>query len=406
MQSGMMPMNLGVEKVLDKLQPSIPEIKYGFILSQFDLDEGVVQRGETFGLLLSLRGFPDGVIHGVIEAGKEVFNLSRNFAIGKNYAFLTRKGEKKPAYFIYEPNIYEYVVFNLEAPYSANKVKRPVNVHEAAYRGEITASLWQAIEKCGAGYEAAAKLEDALETSVDFSHAQVGDEFKMIVEEKYIEGEKVGIGNVLAAYYKQNGREHYVFWFDDGGKYKGYYDQEGRPMKSRFLKAPVKYTRISSRYNPKRFHPILKRTRPHLGTDYAAPHGTPIYAVGSGVVVEKGYTRGNGNYIKIKHDNTYQTQYLHMSGFAKGIKKGSYVSQGQVIGYVGSTGLATGPHVCFRFWKNGRQVNHLKEYLPPAPPLPQEILPEFFKVRDKYLALLNKSEESVWGDEEETLTAP
>jgi murein DD-endopeptidase MepM/ murein hydrolase activator NlpD len=244
-------------------------------------------------------------------------------------------------------------------------------------------------------------MEDALETSVDFSHVQVGDEFKLVYDEKYIEGKRVGVGNVHAAYYKQadSDKEHYVFWYDGGGEHVGFYDQEGRPMKGRFLKAPVKYTRISSRYNPRRFHPVLKRVRPHLGTDYAAPTGTPIYAVGNGVVVAKGYTKGNGNYIKIKHDKVYQTQYLHMSGFAKGIKKGSYVSQGQVIGYVGSTGLATGPHVCFRFWKNGKQINHLREYFPPSKPLPDELLPEFFKVRDVYMEKLKAVDSSVAMDE-------
>ncbi len=406
MRSGIVPVSMVNEQILHAFSLEMPVMKYGFVLNHFDVDEGVVDRGETFGLLLSLRGFSDKEIQQILTAGKEVYSISRNFVVGKKYVLLTRKGENRPAYFIYEPNVYEYIVYDLTAPYSVKKEERPVEVREASYAGEITSSLWNAIEACGAGYEAAAKLEDALETSVDFSHIQLGDQFKMIIEEKYIEGEKVGTGNVLAAYYKQSDREHYVFWFDNGGKYKGYYDREGRPMKSRFLKAPVKYTRISSRYNPRRFHPILKRTRPHLGTDYAAPHGTPIYAVGNGVVVEKGYTRGNGNYIKIKHDKTYQTQYLHMSRFAKGIKKGSYVSQGQVIGYVGSTGLATGPHVCFRFWKNGKQVNHLKEYLPPAPPLPEDILPDFFKVRDKYFQLLQHRTESVWGDDEPFVSSP
>ncbi len=175
----------------------------------------------------------------------------------------------------------------------------------------------------------------------------------------------------------------------------------------------MKYTRISSKYNPKRFHPILKRVRPHLGTDYAAPEGTPIYAIGDGTVEEAAYTKGNGRYVKIKHDKVYQTQYLHMSRFAKGIRRGAHVSQGEVIGYVGSTGLATGPHVCFRFWKNGRQVNHLKEKLPSAKKLPDDVLQEFFKVRDKYLLELhgenfNKTDLKTQADSVETKgdTAP
>ena len=156
-------------------------------------------------------------------------------------------------------------------------------------------------------------------------------------------------------------------------------------MNKGFLRAPVKFSRISSHYNPKRFHPILKRVRPHLGTDYAAPYGTPILAVGDGVVLEATRRGGNGNFVKLKHNETYSTQYLHMKKFADGIRPGVHVKQGQVIGYVGSTGLATGPHVCFRFWKNGKQINHLKENFPPPKALPAETMPEFEKVRDQYL---------------------
>jgi murein DD-endopeptidase MepM/ murein hydrolase activator NlpD len=169
----------------------------------------------------------------------------------------------------------------------------------------------------------------------------------------------------------------------------GYFDPEGRPMKKAFLKSPVAYSRISSRYNPRRFHPIQKRVKPHLGTDYAAPRGTPIRAVADGTVTKASYTRGNGVYVKIRHDRTYETQYLHMTRYAKGIAPGVRVSQGQTIGYVGSTGLATGPHVCFRFWKNGRQVNHLRENLPPPEPMAKEELPDYFAARDRILQLMN-----------------
>ncbi|MDP4821323.1 MAG: M23 family metallopeptidase, partial [Saprospiraceae bacterium] len=166
-------------------------------------------------------------------------------------------------------------------------------------------------------------------------------------------------------------------------------DMEGRPMKKSFLKSPVQHSRISSFYNLNRFHPILKRRRPHYGTDYAAPHGTPIRAVGSGVISQASYTSGNGNFVKIKHRDNIETQYLHMSKFAKGIKPGAQVDQGDIIGYVGSTGLATGPHVCFRFWKDGKQINHLNLTFPPADPLPESEMPTFLQQRDKYLSLMN-----------------
>ena len=186
------------------------------------------------------------------------------------------------------------------------------------------------------------------------------------------------------------GEKLYEELYYENEEYAGFYDLEGRPTKKGFLKSPVKASRISSSFSMSRLHPVLKRRKPHLGTDYAAPYGTPILAVGNGVVTKAGYTRGNGKYIKIKHDKTFTTQYLHMQRFASGIKAGVHVKQGDVIGHVGSTGLATGPHVCFRFWKNGRQVNHLKENFPPPEPMPQEQLPDFFQVRDDIMEELDQ----------------
>jgi murein DD-endopeptidase MepM/ murein hydrolase activator NlpD len=265
-----------------------------------------------------------------------------------------------------------------------------VELQRRLVEGKVEPTLWDALTAADVNLEAVSLMEDALQSAVDFSQTRKHDTFKLLYDEKFIAGKSIGAGKVYAAYYQREGRESYVFWFDDGTN-RGYFDQEGRPTKKAFLRAPLKYSRISSRFNPARFHPVLKKVRPHLGTDYAAPHGTPIYSVGDGVVVEAAYTTNNGRYVKIRHDNVYQTQYLHMSGFAKGIKPGTTVSQGDVIGYVGSTGLATGPHVCFRFWKNGRQVNHLKENLPSVKQLPQEALEAFFEIRDHYLRILDGS---------------
>ncbi|MEL7223088.1 MAG: M23 family metallopeptidase, partial [Bacteroidota bacterium] len=216
---------------------------------------------------------------------------------------------------------------------------------------------------------------------------------RLVFEQDYIEGEAVAVNNVIAAQYKTGDTTFFhSFYFDNGDpEVTGYYSMEGKPMNAGFLKAPVKYARISSRYNLNRFHPVLKYRRPHYGTDYAAPYGTPIVAVGNGVVTNAGYTKGNGNYVKIRHNETHETQYLHMQKFANGIRSGVQVKQGQVIGYVGSTGLATGPHVCFRFWQNGKQINHLNLELPPAKPLSDTLMPDFIQVRDKYLPLLEQA---------------
>lgn len=364
-----------------------PNIKFGFTLDTFLVEENTIKRNQTLGTLLSSKGVEIPVIEGIIANSKGVANLSKSFKTGQDYLLLSDQGTQSPMFLVLEPSVFEYLVLNLQNG-NVQKVEREVSVNTRAVEGQIYSSLWGALSENGISPEVAAKMEDALEFYVDFSHTQNGDEFKLLYEEKSINGKSVGAGQVYAAYYLREGKEFYSFWFDNG-EHKGFYDFDGSSSRKGFLKSPLKYTRISSNFNPRRFHPILKEVRPHLGTDYAAPAGTPIYAVGDGVVEEATFSRGNGKYVKIKHDKTYQTQYLHMSRFAKGIKRGTKVAQGQVIGYVGSTGLATGPHVCFRFWKNGKQVNHLREKLPVSKKLPKEVLPDFFKVRDRYLLQLS-----------------
>jgi len=178
-----------------------------------------------------------------------------------------------------------------------------------------------------------------------------------------------GMPRIVASEFMHRGRNFPAFAFDQG-EGLDYFDETGASLRKAFLKAPVSFSRISSRFNKRRFHPVLKKVKAHLGTDYAAPRGTEIVAVGDGVVTKASYTKGNGKYVKIRHNGTYTTQYLHMS--RRNVKEGQAVRQGDVIGYVGSTGLATGPHVCFRFWKNGRQVDHLKEDFPPSTPIKEE----------------------------------
>ena len=366
---------------------TVPTIKYGFALDTFQVIEKELQSGQFLGDILQKQNLDYLSIERLVQNAKDVFDV-RHLRVGKPYMILTKDSTQQASYFIYEPNVYEYVVFELQGDMKVRKVKRPVTTEERTASGVIETSLWNTMVNNGLSYELTAKMEDALQWSIDFHHLQKGDQFKLVYDQNFIEGEAVGVGMVHAAYYKTGVNEYYAVYFDNGED-EGYYDLEGRPMNKGFLKAPVKYSRISSYYNLNRFHPILKRRRPHFGTDYAAPYGTPIYAVGSGVVTKASYTKGNGNFVKIKHDDTYQTQYLHMQKFAEGIRSGAHVKQGQVIGYVGSTGLATGPHVCFRFWKNGKQVNHLKLNFPPPAPLPEKDMPAFKKAREGYLAQLN-----------------
>jgi murein DD-endopeptidase MepM/ murein hydrolase activator NlpD len=366
-----------------------PTFKYGFMLDTFDIFQDFVKTNQTFGELLTDLGVESRAIEQIIQNCVGVFDVHRGLRKGKSYTVLTRPCEDIPSHLIFEPNEYGYVKFNLSGSLCVESVQYPVETKMVSISGAIESSLWAALTRQGVNLEAAAKMEDALQWSVDFSHALQGDEFKIVYDENQVEGRSVGAGHVHAAYYKREQKEYYAIWFQNG-EYKGYYDLEGRPAAKGFLKSPVKYTRISSKFSHSRLHPILRYSRPHLGTDYAAPYGTPIYAVGDGTVTEASYNRGNGIYVKIKHDKVYQTQYLHMSRFARGIRRGSQVSQGQIIGYVGSTGLATGPHVCFRFWKNGVQVNHLKLELPKPKQLPKKILEEYFVIRDKFVKLLDR----------------
>ena len=375
------------EKVeLSSFPITIPTIKYGFAIDTFQVVEDEIKSNQFLGDILSKYGVDYVSIEQLVQNAKPVFDI-RHIRVGKPYMILAKDTTQRADYFIYEPSVYEYYVFHLKDDLKVEHVERPVTTEIQTMDGTINASLWQTMVDNGVSYELTAKMEDALQWSVDFYHVQKGDHFELIYEQNYIEGQKVGVGQVKAAHYTTGPTQFQAYWYENE-KFQGYYDEKGRPMKKTFLKAPVKYSRISSKFNMNRFHPILKRRKPHLGTDYAAPYGTPIYAVADGVVTKANYTKGNGRFVKIKHDKKYQTQYLHMQGFAEGIKSGVHVKQGQVIGYVGSTGLATGPHVCFRFWMDGKQVNHLKLNFPEPDPLPEEELPAFNKIRDSYLTRL------------------
>ncbi|MCO6490630.1 MAG: peptidoglycan DD-metalloendopeptidase family protein [Phaeodactylibacter sp.] len=368
---------------------TVPTIKYGFAIDTFQVLDRAIQPGQFLADILLAQQVDYPSIERIVANSADVFDV-RHLRVGKPYTILTKDSTQQAEYLIYEPNVFEYIVFELRGDNTVDRHQREVTTEVRSAAGTLETSLWNAIVGQGLSYDLAAKMEDALQWSIDFHHLQKNDEFKLVYDQQFIEGEAVGIGQVHAAYYKTGNNEYHAIYYDNG-KTDGYYDLEGRPMKRGFLKSPVKYSRISSYYNLNRFHPILKRVRPHYGTDYAAPYGTPIYAVGDGYILKASYTKGNGNFVKIRHDGDYQTQYLHMQKFAQGIKPGAHVKQGQVIGYVGSTGLATGPHVCFRFWKNGKQVNHLNLKFPPAKPLPEEDMPRFTELRNQYLSLLEKA---------------
>ena len=268
------------------------------------------------------------------------------------------------------------MVYDLKDTISIYRGERPVIVEERVASGVIASSLYQTLIDQKLSPALAMEMANIYAWTIDFYRIQKGDYFKLIYTVKKVGDTVVGVDEIQASVFNHFNSSYYAFQFTQENQ-PDYFDETGNSLRKAFLQAPLKFSRISSGYTKRRFHPVQKRYKAHLGTDYAAPTGTPIMAVGDGVVTEAKYKRYNGNYIKIKHNSTYSTQYLHMSKIAPNMRPGTRVRQGDIIGYVGSTGLATGPHVCFRFWKNGTQVDHRREKLPPSEPIKEKYRPSF-----------------------------
>ncbi|NDD59005.1 MAG: hypothetical protein EBZ47_07145 [Chlamydiae bacterium] len=291
------------------------------------------------------------------------------------------KRKEKPhqvVYLIYEHSYSEYLVVNLNDSLEVKLGKKPVEEVESSVSCVVNSSVFGELESKKANPELAVMMAQVFSWTIDFHKIQKNDAFKIIYDEQKVEEKSIGINRIKAAWFKSKGQEYFAFPYEKNGVVN-WYDEKGQSMKRMFLKSPLKFSRISSAYTLKRFHPVLKVFKAHLGTDYAAPTGTPILSVADGVVTDARYNVNNGNYVKIKHNGTYTTQYLHMSRIASGMKPGKRVKQSEVIGYVGSTGLATGPHLCFRFWKNGKQVDPKREKSNQGPPLEKRYKNDFFE---------------------------
>ena len=282
----------------------------------------------------------------------------------------------------------DYVVFDIRDTIDVFLGQKEVEVKTREASGQIESSLWNSLVENKMSPALVMELSSIYAWTIDFFRIQKGDYFKVVYEEKYVEGEFIGIGRVYAALFNHANEDFYAFYFEEEENYGDYFDDEGAALRKAFLRAPLNYSRISSSFSKRRKHPVTGRIKAHLGTDYAAPTGTPILSTANGTVTEARYKRNNGNYVKVRHNSTYSTQYLHMSKIKSGIRPGVYVKQGEVIGYVGSTGLATGPHVCYRFWKNGRQVDPYKQKLPPSKPVKKENLEAYTMLKDSMMNVI------------------
>jgi murein DD-endopeptidase MepM/ murein hydrolase activator NlpD len=342
--------------------------EFGIDLEGYHVEKGKIQPNQFLADILLPYGIDYATIARVAEKSKKVFDI-RKLNAGKNYTLIcSNDSALRAEFFIYEASPIDFVVYDLQDTIDIYPGSRPIELEEREAAGTINSSLYQTMIDQNLSPALAMELSDIYAWSIDFYRIQKGDHFKIIYTVKKVNDQIVGIHEIEASIFDHMDVPYYAFKFDQGGK-EDYFDEEGNSLRKAFLQAPLKFSRMTSGYTKRRFHPVQKRWKAHLGTDYAAPTGTPIMAVGDGTVVEARYKQFNGNYVKIRHNSTYTTQYLHMSKIASGIRPGTRVRQGQTIGYVGSTGLATGPHVCFRFWKNGQQVDHRQEKIPPSEPI-------------------------------------
>ncbi len=358
-----------------------PVMLFGFNSDKYIVTRDTIQKNETLGMILDRHHVDYPTIHKIVTSIKDSFDI-RKLQVGKPYTLLSKKDStQKAQVFIYESSPVQYSVIDFkDSVVSVKNKKKPTKIRLQTASGIIRNSLFETLEEQGISPLLALDLSDIYAWTIDFYRIYKGDRFKVIYEQTYLNDTvPIGIGKIHAAYFEHNHVPFYAFNFvaDSLHGYDEYFDEKSRNLRKAFLKSPIKFGRISSRYSMSRYVRIYGRRKPHLGTDFAAPVGTPIMTTANGVVVKSSYTRGNGNYVKVKHNSIYSTQYLHMQ--KRAVKVGDVVKQGQVIGYIGMTGHTTGPHVCYRFWKNGKQVDALHEKLPDAKPMPDSIKIRYFE---------------------------
>lgn len=381
------------DMVEKKVEIPKPVLLFGYNLDNYNMVKDTISNNETLGVILDRYHVEYPTIYNIVNQIKDSFDV-RKIKVGKPYTILSKKDSTQEAQvFIYHPNPIEYTIIDFKDSIATTRNEElPIKTVTKTASGIIESSLFETLENLHLSPVLALDLSDIYAWTIDFYRIYKNDKFKVIYDQKYINDTiPVGIGKIHAAYFEHNGTPFYAFNYvaDSIKGFDEYFDDESRNLRKAFLKSPIKFGRISSRYNMRRYIKLYGRIKPHLGTDFAAPVGTPIMSTANGTVIKSSYTRGNGNYVKVKHNATYSTQYLHMK--KRAVKVGDVVKQGQVIGYIGMTGHTTGPHVCYRFWKNGKQVDALREKLPAAKPMPENIKPHFFD----YIKSLKKELDSI-----------
>lgn len=363
---------------------------YDIPRDSFLIEEYNVKRNQNLSDILLRAGLDYPTIHKMATVPDTIFDV-RKIKTGQPYTlFYTSDTLHLLRHFVYAIDNTDYVVFSFKDSVTAQRKSKPIVTVEKTVAAQIESSLWNAITGHGLTPMLALELSEIFAWTVDFFGIEKGDYFKVIYNEQFVDSISVGISEVKAAVFHHHRKDYYAFHFNEDGEWN-FFDEEGNNLKKAFLKAPLKFSRISSRFSNGRLHPVLKIVRPHHGIDYAAPTGTPVYALGDGRIIHKGWdTKGGGNYLKIRHNSVYTTVYMHLQGFAKGIAQGTQVRQGDLIGFVGSTGMSTGPHLDFRVFKNDRPVDPLKIESPSAEPVKETNKQYFLQHADSLKSVVDQ----------------
>ncbi len=379
---------------VDKTQPIEqeqlvePNLLFDIEVDNYTTEQGTIKSGQTLSVIFGQYGLSALATHNIEKAAEPVFKLN-NIRAGKPYTvFLSSDSTRRLCHFVYEKDLTEYITFSFENDtIVVSKGEKNVTIERRVGSGVIESSLWNSMVAQDMPPALAMELSDVFAWSVDFFGIQEGDSYNVIYDEKYVDTTRIGTGTIYGAWFEHMGKRYYAIPFAQGGKVT-YWDEQGNSLRKQFLKAPLKYSRISSKFSNARMHPVLKIVRPHHGVDYAAPSGTPVYAVADGTIIYCGWASGGGNTIKIKHVRQMQTTYMHLKGFAKGISNGKRVSQGDLIGYVGSTGLSTGPHLDFRLHIAGKPIDPLKAPSEPTEPISTANREAFDAIKERIIAEL------------------